>query len=135
MIHELKLVIEFAPGDVIFLPSSLFTHWNCPLGNPQKETRYSVTSFTAGGLFQLRDQGFFTKAHIRRQIQAEKARMVKTGDMDDREVRRLEAMIDSQEQANVRWEKGWDVFLTRAQLQARVDQTIGRGEEDMDISD
>ncbi|KAH7868548.1 uncharacterized protein C8R40DRAFT_1061804 [Lentinula edodes] len=44
-----QLVIEFPPGCVIFLPSALLVHYNCPI--QEGEHRYSITQYTAGGLF------------------------------------------------------------------------------------
>ncbi|KDQ06459.1 hypothetical protein BOTBODRAFT_181571 [Botryobasidium botryosum FD-172 SS1] len=60
------VVIELAPGDVIFFPSALITHQNLPI--LPHEFRYSITGYTASNLFQLRDQGFLSKAQVRRLI-------------------------------------------------------------------
>ncbi|KAF5381816.1 hypothetical protein D9757_008322 [Collybiopsis confluens] len=56
VLPDLKLVIEFAPGCVIFLPSALLIHYNCPI--QAGETRYSITQYTAGGLVRWVSNGF-----------------------------------------------------------------------------
>ncbi|KAF9470948.1 hypothetical protein BDN70DRAFT_820656 [Pholiota conissans] len=55
VLWDLKLVIEFPPGSTILIPSSVITHSNVPVG--RRKTRYSVTQFSAGGLFRWVDQG------------------------------------------------------------------------------
>ncbi|KAF8875366.1 hypothetical protein BD779DRAFT_1790195 [Infundibulicybe gibba] len=50
VLQELKLAIQFPPGCYIFFPSALITHWNLPI--QQDETRYSLTWYTAAGLFR-----------------------------------------------------------------------------------
>ncbi len=53
VLWDLKLVIEFPPGTLIFLPSALLQHSNTPIG--RGETRMSFTQFSAGGLFRWVD--------------------------------------------------------------------------------
>lgn len=60
VLPDLKLVLEFPPGCVVFIPSALLVHYNCPI-QPQ-ETRYSITQFTAGGLFRWVANGFQTQS-------------------------------------------------------------------------
>lgn len=59
VLPDLKLVIEFPPGCVIFLPSALLVHYNCPI--QPHETRYSITQYTAGGLIRWVENGFQTQ--------------------------------------------------------------------------
>ncbi|KAE9387346.1 hypothetical protein BT96DRAFT_1080389, partial [Gymnopus androsaceus JB14] len=59
VLPNLKLVLEFPPGCVIFLPSALLVHYNTPI--QPGETRYSITQYTAGGLFRWVANGFQTQ--------------------------------------------------------------------------
>lgn len=59
VLPDLKLVIEFPPGCIIFLPSALLVHYNCPIQPGEK--RYSITQYTAGGLFRWVANGFQTQ--------------------------------------------------------------------------
>lgn len=59
VLPDLKLVIEFPAGCVIFLPSSLLVHYNTPI--QMHEKRYSITQYTAGGLFRWASNGFQTQ--------------------------------------------------------------------------
>ncbi|KAJ3804808.1 hypothetical protein EV368DRAFT_66071 [Lentinula lateritia] len=71
VLPDLKLVIEFPPGCVIFLPSALLVHYNCPI--QAGERRYSITQYTAGGLFRWVANGFQTQeAFLARATAAEK---------------------------------------------------------------
>jgi hypothetical protein len=56
VLWSLGLVIEFPPGSNIFIPSALIPHSNTPI--QPKETRYSVTSWTASGIFRWVYNGF-----------------------------------------------------------------------------
>ncbi|KIY48272.1 hypothetical protein FISHEDRAFT_43656 [Fistulina hepatica ATCC 64428] len=56
VLWDLKLVIQFPPGSTILLPSAIVEHSNTSIG--LHETRYSITQFSAGGLFRWVDQGF-----------------------------------------------------------------------------
>ncbi|KAF9000050.1 hypothetical protein BDZ89DRAFT_969172 [Hymenopellis radicata] len=49
VLWDLKLIIEFPAGCTIFLPSALLRHSNLPI--QLGETRYSITQYSAGGLF------------------------------------------------------------------------------------
>jgi hypothetical protein len=58
VLWDLKLVIEFPPGSVIGIPSSLLRHSNLPI--QPGERRASFTQYAAGGLFRWVDHGFNT---------------------------------------------------------------------------
>ncbi|THU87845.1 hypothetical protein K435DRAFT_821824 [Dendrothele bispora CBS 962.96] len=59
ILWDLKLVVEFPPGSLIFIPSGVCLHSNVPIGT--SETRYSFAQFTPSSLFRWVDQGFQTK--------------------------------------------------------------------------
>ncbi|TRM59745.1 hypothetical protein BD626DRAFT_368069, partial [Schizophyllum amplum] len=50
ILWPLKLVVRFPAGATAFIPSSVVEHSNIPISNG--ETCYSVTQYTAGGLFR-----------------------------------------------------------------------------------
>ncbi|KAF8222798.1 hypothetical protein L208DRAFT_1320515, partial [Tricholoma matsutake] len=56
VLWEVGLVIKFPPGSTILIPSAVITHSNVPI--PKGSTCYSITQYTAGGLFQWVDHGF-----------------------------------------------------------------------------
>ncbi|KIY47958.1 hypothetical protein FISHEDRAFT_16875, partial [Fistulina hepatica ATCC 64428] len=56
VLWDLKLVIQFPPGSTILIPSAVVEHSNTTIA--RHETRYSITQFSAGGLFRWVDQGF-----------------------------------------------------------------------------
>ncbi|KAF9472816.1 hypothetical protein BDN70DRAFT_818102, partial [Pholiota conissans] len=56
ILWDLKLAIEFPPGSTILIPSAALRHSNAPINS--RETRYSFTQYSAGGLFRWVDQGF-----------------------------------------------------------------------------
>jgi hypothetical protein len=56
ILWECGLVIEFPPGSTVLIPSAAITHSNVPV--PQNSTRYSITQYTAGGIFRWVDHGF-----------------------------------------------------------------------------
>lgn len=57
VLHDkIKLIIEFPPGWVIFLPSASVTHSN--IGIADNEWRSSITFYTAGSLFRWVAYGF-----------------------------------------------------------------------------
>ena len=47
---DLKLIIEFPPGPLIFIPSATLRHGNIPVRTG--ESRMSWTQYAAGGLFR-----------------------------------------------------------------------------------
>ncbi len=88
ILWDLRLVIEFPPGSVIFLPSALIRHSNVAIRS--HETRYSITLYTPGHLFHYVDNGFKTD----KQLEAEM-------DEEERDIREL------------RRENRWDEMLRR----------------------
>ncbi|KAF7797720.1 hypothetical protein EIP86_008920 [Pleurotus ostreatoroseus] len=59
ILRDLKLVIEFPPGSVVFIPSGTLLHGNAAI--QQHETRRSFTQYAAGGLFRWVYYGFRTE--------------------------------------------------------------------------
>ncbi|THU99998.1 hypothetical protein K435DRAFT_657852, partial [Dendrothele bispora CBS 962.96] len=55
VLWDLKVVLEFPPGCTVLLPSALIRHSNIPV--QPNETRYSVTQYTAGGIWRWLDAG------------------------------------------------------------------------------
>lgn len=53
ILHELKVILEMRPGDIVFIPSAVVTHENIPIG--AGETRQSLVFYSAGGLFRWVD--------------------------------------------------------------------------------
>lgn len=65
IVWDLKLMIRFPRGGVIFLPSALFSHSNTVV--PKGQRRYSFTQYTAGGLARWVECGCMSqKEFIRR---------------------------------------------------------------------
>ena len=56
MLWDLKLIIEFPPGSTILIPSALFYHSNIAVADD--EVRYSLTQYSAGGIFRWVACGF-----------------------------------------------------------------------------
>ncbi|KDQ06054.1 hypothetical protein BOTBODRAFT_121958, partial [Botryobasidium botryosum FD-172 SS1] len=108
VLHELKLVIDLKPGDVLFLPSALITHQNLPIG--EDETRFSITGYTAGGLFQLYDHFFLSQVEIRREIAREKEDMER-GEGTEGYLEHLELLLSTPEGGQATWNNGWELFL------------------------
>lgn len=50
LLHEMDVILETRPGDVIFLPSSAISHSNSPVRDG--EDRCSIVQYTAGGNFR-----------------------------------------------------------------------------------
>lgn len=59
VLWELKIVVEFPPGTVVYIPSAILSHSNTTVAEGEK--RMSFTLFTAGGLFRWVDCNFQTK--------------------------------------------------------------------------
>lgn len=53
VLDEANLVIQLGPGDMIFFPSGLFTHWN--MGLQSDEMRSSATFFCGANLANWAD--------------------------------------------------------------------------------
>ncbi|OSD01141.1 hypothetical protein PYCCODRAFT_1369936 [Trametes coccinea BRFM310] len=56
ILWDLKLVVKFPPGATVLIPSALLRHSNTTL--QPGETRFSLTQYSAGGLFQWVECGF-----------------------------------------------------------------------------
>ena len=95
----LKLFIEFPPGSTILIPSAPLLHSNCPIG--AHETRYSITRYTAGGIWRWLEDGGRTEEDINLNGTAE----------EQNELR---------ERREGRWEKMLDMFSTLEEIQAAV---------------
>lgn len=65
ILRELKVMLQVAPGDIVFLPSALLTHGNTELA--PTDIRRSWTLFTSGGLFRFRDMGCTTAEALKRE--------------------------------------------------------------------
>ena len=63
VLHDLKMIIEFPPGSTFLVPSALLRHCNTPVG--ESETRYSVTQYSAGGIFRWLEYGRRTEKELR----------------------------------------------------------------------
>lgn len=59
VLWDCGLVIQFPAGSTILFPSALIAHSNTTIA--AHEQRYSVTQYTAGGIFRWVDLGFKTK--------------------------------------------------------------------------
>lgn len=90
ILHELKLVVEMGPGDVIFIPSAVITHGNIPIA--PGETRQSLVLYSAGGLFRWTAAGKKTYSQWRH---------------DD-----PDAFNRHQKEGEKRWREGWNLFMT-----------------------
>lgn len=66
VLSDLKLAIEFPPGSTILLPSAVLEHSNTAVS--VHETRFSITQYSAGQLFQWVDHGFQSLKDLRAQI-------------------------------------------------------------------
>lgn len=55
ILHELKVFVRLKPGRMILFPSAAISHENIPI--QPGETRFSITAYSAGGLWRYADQG------------------------------------------------------------------------------
>lgn len=85
-LEEPGVRLQFAPGDIIFIPSASITHYNTPIA--PGETRSSLTFYTAGQLFRWVHNGF---------------RSVSSLGMARRKL--------AEKRGQRFWEKGWDMYL------------------------
>ncbi|KAL0945678.1 hypothetical protein HGRIS_014829 [Hohenbuehelia grisea] len=60
ILWNLRLIIRFPPGSTILIPSALIRHSNTPIS--ASERRYSLTQYSAGGLFRWVYNGFRPEA-------------------------------------------------------------------------
>lgn len=102
VLHDLKLILEFPPGWVIFLPSACITHSNT--GISDNEWRSSITYYTAGGLFRWAAYGF----------QSEK-------DLRKHNPEQLQKMTEEKEN---RWNYGVDLFSTSEKLKEDISTVL-----------
>lgn len=61
VLWDLGIAIEFPPGTTIYIPSALLVHSNLLIGEGEK--RYSITSYSGGGLFRWIWNGGQTDEH------------------------------------------------------------------------
>ncbi|KAG8947699.1 hypothetical protein FRC04_010543 [Tulasnella sp. 424] len=94
VLHELGLVVEMRPGDIIFFPSAVITHETIPVSPDEK--RYSLVWYSAGGLFRWCDADF------------QSLRNWATQDPT--------AYNAHQEKGETRWTNGWKNFSTLSEL-------------------
>lgn len=69
VLWDLGITIEFPPGAAIFIPSALLVHSNAEIF--QGEERYSMTSYSAGGLFRWVWNGCQTEEDLLEDLSAE----------------------------------------------------------------
>ena len=92
IMHEPKVVIEVAPGDVFFMPSSAITHSNSSLRDG--EQRMSIVQYTSGFLFRALWQNFKS--------------LPKDETKEDKEVR--------EQYGKKRWKETWGLFPTTEEI-------------------
>ena len=56
VLWDLRLAIRFPSGSTIIIPSAMLRHSNASIGKNQ--TRYSITQYSAAGLFRWVENGF-----------------------------------------------------------------------------
>ena len=67
VLWDFNLAVRFPPGSTIMIPSAIFIHSNASI--QEKEERFSIVQYAAGGLFRWAQRGFMTeKEWIRRQV-------------------------------------------------------------------
>lgn len=66
---QLKLIVNFPPGCPFFIPSAVLIHGNTPIQD--HETRYSITQYSAGGLFRWAYNGFQTEEKFWRSLKGD----------------------------------------------------------------
>ncbi|KAJ3817837.1 hypothetical protein EV361DRAFT_788150, partial [Lentinula raphanica] len=62
VLWDLKLVIEFPPGSTAIFPSALLKHSNTSI--QPSERRYSMTFYSASGLFRWRHNNYMSDKDI-----------------------------------------------------------------------
>lgn len=98
VLHELRVVVEMRPGDILFFPSAVISHETIPISPHEK--RYSLVWYSAGGLFRWRDAG---------------GRSLKKWAKDSPLDHAAHQQMGSQ-----RWSEGWKNFSTPSSLIDRV---------------
>jgi hypothetical protein len=95
VLWDLKLVIEFPPGAIIFIPSAVCCHFNTAIQDG--EDRFSFTTYSAGGLFRWVEHGF----------QLEDA------------YRKTEEAVKEAKEKHANWFRGINLFSSIEELQAQ----------------
>ncbi|KAK7049201.1 hypothetical protein VNI00_005802 [Paramarasmius palmivorus] len=93
VLWEMKLVIEFPPGAIIFIPSAVCCHFNTAIQDG--EERFSFTTYSSGGLFRWVEHGFQLEGAYQKTEQA----------------------VRDAQQKDSRWVRGLNLFLTLDELQ------------------
>ncbi|KIY48078.1 hypothetical protein FISHEDRAFT_43969, partial [Fistulina hepatica ATCC 64428] len=91
VLWDLGIIIEFPPGATILIPSAIIEHSNTLIS--PGETRYSLTQYSAGGLFRWVEQGLQTQ-------DAQRASLDEDG------------LIQLKEASKTRWANGLSYFST-----------------------
>ncbi|KAF8076820.1 hypothetical protein FPV67DRAFT_1406050 [Lyophyllum atratum] len=73
VLPDLKIVLEFPPGSLIFIPSATLMHGNIPV--QAGDSRVSFTQYCGGGLFRYVDNGYRTETQLRKEDPGEHQRM------------------------------------------------------------
>lgn len=94
ILHEPRLIIKLSPGRLFLFPSACITHQNVPIA--PGETRWSLTAYSAGGLWRFRDQGYQT--------------------LDEWKALDPEAAAKHKDLGGLRWEQGCAMFKTIEEL-------------------
>jgi hypothetical protein len=94
VLWDMKLVIEFALGSTILIPSAILAHSNTLL--QPGEVRMSFTQYCAGGLFRWVDQGFQTASGFKA--------------VDEKGKRQFD------HESKKRWQMGMGLFSTLSEL-------------------
>jgi predicted 2-oxoglutarate/Fe(II)-dependent dioxygenase YbiX len=91
VLWDINMVVTFPPGCTVFIPSAVALHSNTPIS--PTEHRYSVTQYSAAGLFRWVDNDFRSDESREQQASAEE----------------LEKRM---ERSRTRWEEGLALFPT-----------------------
>ncbi|KAG8902564.1 hypothetical protein FRC00_002448 [Tulasnella sp. 408] len=103
VLHELGLIVEMRPGDVVFFPSAVISHETIPIGDDER--RYSLVWYSAGGLFRWLDFGFQS--------------LTSWGIVDPT------GLDAHQNRGEARWNEGWKRYSTIPELTARATKANG----------
>ncbi|KIY42917.1 hypothetical protein FISHEDRAFT_54522 [Fistulina hepatica ATCC 64428] len=95
VLWDLKLVIPFPPGSTVLIPSAIIKHSNVRIADG--EVRYSITQYSAGGLFRWVEHGHQQKSDFRDSLD-EKGR------------------TDERARQQARWTNGLGLFSTLKEL-------------------
>ncbi|KIY49671.1 hypothetical protein FISHEDRAFT_40555, partial [Fistulina hepatica ATCC 64428] len=75
VLWDFGLIIEFPPGATVLIPSAIVEHSNTCIS--PDEVRYSLTQYSAGGLFRWVEQGLQTQKTQRESLDEEGMRSVR----------------------------------------------------------